>query len=221
MIFRDISKDSTLFRISIFAFRIFLPGVISSSWAGLAADEVHTGLEVLLTKSERWSSMPETTPVAAGNLDPAQAKELAVVVELEARWENLRASSQSSKNPPTIHDLHAKQKAYEAFRLKLAAYNKRFAPAHIPELLLNTGARLGTWCRTMRKLYQQLEHDAQTQCPVSLLEKAYRWADLVAGKEHKPHIERSAPPATIGAAIRELEALSHWCAELAKIAPAA
>jgi hypothetical protein len=163
--------------------------------------------------------MPD--PVAAANLDLAQAKELALVVDLEARWENLRSSSQAAKNSPTIQDLHAKQKAYEAFRLKLAAYNKRYAPAHIPELLLNTGIRLGGWCRSMRDLYQKIEHDPQTQCPAHLLEKAYRWADLVAGKENKPRIERSGPPANVAVAIRELDALCQWCSELAKINPAA
>src|SRR5438105_3389192 len=99
--------------------------------------------------------MPD--PIAAGNHDLAQAKELALVVDLEARWENLRTSSQTAKSPPTIQDLHGKQKAYEAFRLKLAAYNKRYSPSHIPELLLNTGIRLGGWCRTMRELYLKLE----------------------------------------------------------------
>ena len=93
--------------------------------------------------------MPEIKPVSDGNLDPVQAVELAVVVDLEARWENLRTAAQHQDVPSTVHDLHGKQKAYEAFRVKLAAYNKRFAPAHIPELLLNTSVRLGTWCRPL------------------------------------------------------------------------
>ncbi|HWY86066.1 MAG TPA: hypothetical protein VNX28_05050 [Gemmataceae bacterium] len=165
--------------------------------------------------------MPEITLVSDRNLDPIQAKELALVVELEARWENLRTSAQAPQDPPTLQNLHGKQKAYEAFRIKLAAYNKRFAPPHIPELLLNTAIRLGTWCRTMRKLYQQIENDPQGHSPIHLLEKAYRWADLVAGKENKARVNRPAPPATVTAAIRDLDALSQWCAELAKVAPAA
>ncbi len=72
--------------------------------------------------------MPETKPVFDGNLDLVQAAELAAVVELEARWENLRTGApKPTPAAPTIQDLHGKQKAYEAFRLKLAAYNKRYA----------------------------------------------------------------------------------------------
>src|SRR5438105_15497240 len=120
--------------------------------------------------------MPEITSVSQGNLDPAQAKELAVVVDLEARWENLRSSNQPVEDPPTIQNLHGKQQAHEAFRLNLAASNQRFAPAHIPELLLNTAVRLGSWSRAMRRLYLQIETAPQSHCPVHLLEKAYRWA---------------------------------------------
>jgi hypothetical protein len=178
-------------------------------------------LDIPITMYERRFSMPEITTVSGGNLDSAQAKELAVVVELEARWENLRTSVQSTDEPPTIQNLHGKQKAYEAFRLKLAAYNKRFAPAHIPELLLNTAVRLGVWCRAMRRLYLQIEHDPQTHCPVQLLVKAYRWADLVARKENKTRLSLPAPPTSIGAAIRDLDALCQWCEEMAKIVPAA
>jgi hypothetical protein len=166
--------------------------------------------------------MPETKPVFDGNLDPIQAAELAVVVELEARWENLRAAGQKTiQAPPTIQDLHGKQKAYEAFRIKLAAYNKRFTPAHIPELLLNTSARLAAWCRGVRKLYLQIENNPQSHNPIHLLEKAYRWADLVAGKEHKTPITRATPPASLTTAIGDLDALSAWCAQAANIAPAA
>ena len=97
----------------------------------------------------------------------------------------------------------------------------RFTPAHIPELLLNTSVRLATWCRAMRKLHVQIERDPQAHCPVHLLEKAYRWADLVAGKEHKTPITRSSPPASINAAIRDLDMLCQWCTDLANAAPAA
>lgn len=163
--------------------------------------------------------MPEIKPVFDGNLDPIQAAELAVVVELEARWENLRTPGQKPiQAPHSIQDLQAKQKAYEAFRVKLAAYNKKFTPAHIPELLLNTSLRLAAWCRGIRKLYLQIENNPQGHNPTHLLEKAYRWADLVAGKEHKTPITRAAPPASLTAAIADLDAIGKWCADSATIA---
>ena len=95
--------------------------------------------------------MVEMRETSAGTLDPAQATELSLLVDLEARWENLRKTP--SPDPEVVaatQDLKAKQKAYEAFRAKLVAYNKQYSPAHVPELLLNTPARLGIWCRKMR-----------------------------------------------------------------------
>jgi hypothetical protein len=160
--------------------------------------------------------MPETRSVTPGTLDPAQAAELALLVELEARWENLRTNASPVPEVRlTSQALNGKQKAYEAFRAKLAGYNKRYAPVHVPELLLNTPARLGIWCRTMRGLYLRVEGDLQGPCPVHLLEKAYRWADRIAGKLSKDPITRSATPASIPDAIRALEAVGHWCDELA------
>jgi hypothetical protein len=120
---------------------------------------------------------------------------------------------------PTTQALLGKQKAYEAYRVKLAAYNKRHAPAHLPELLLNTPTRLGIWCRMMRDLYVRVEQERSSHCAVHLLEKAYRWADRLAEKGSKDRVSRSTPPASLRAAIQGLDALGQWCAELARAAP--
>lgn len=165
--------------------------------------------------------MADMKILPSGNLDPVQAAELAVVVDLEARWENMRTTPQIHDAPPTIQNLQGKQKAYEAFRAKLTAYNKRYQPAHVPEMLLNTSIRLGLWCRAMRKLYARLEHESQAQSPVHVLEKAYRWADVVAGKEKRVRMARSAAPESISAAIRDLDALALWCEDMVRMAPAA
>src|SRR5262245_568162 len=121
--------------------------------------------------------MTEMREGSYATLDPGQAAELAVLVDLEARWENLRPSPAAPAPPAvTTQHLHGKQKAYEAFRAKLAKYNKRHAPPHLAELLLNTPVRLGGWCRAMRDLYHRVEHDPQVPCPVHVVAKAYRWA---------------------------------------------
>src|SRR5579862_6742461 len=160
--------------------------------------------------------MPHLIQSSVGIVDPAQATTLSVLVDLEARWENLKKSrSQDPQAGFTLQDLQSRQKAYEAFRAKLTAYNKRFKPAHVPELLLNTPARLGLWCRSMRDLYLQLANDLQGHCPVNLVEKAYRWADQLAKHLGKPPMTRPTPPATIQAAIGELETVSKWCDSLA------
>jgi hypothetical protein len=164
--------------------------------------------------------MPEMKEASVRTLDPAQASELALLVDLEARWENLRKiPSQAAEARATMQDLHVKQKAYDAFRARLVAYNKQYSPAHVPELLLNTPSRLGIWCRTMRDLYLLVEHDPQGHCPVYLLEKAYRWADHVGSRLNKDRVNRSTPPSNIQAAIRDLEALGQWCDDLGKVAP--
>ncbi len=164
--------------------------------------------------------MPEMKEASVRTRDPAQASELALLVDLEARWENLRKiPSQAAEAGATMQDLHVKQKAYDAFRARLVAYNKQYTPAHVPELLLNTPFRLGIWCRTMRDLYLLVEQDSQGHCPVYLLEKAYRWADHVGTRMNKDRVNRSTRPSNIQAVIRDLEALGQWCDDLGKVAP--
>jgi hypothetical protein len=164
--------------------------------------------------------MPEITEVADKTLELAQATELAQVVDLEARWENLRNSRLNPAGAGAVtQDLPGKQKAYELFRAKLRGYNKRYAPPHVPELLLNTAVRLGKWCRSMRTLFLCVESTPQARCPVNLLEKAYRWADKVAARMSKSPIHRPASPAaSVPAAVQELEAIAMWCDSLEPMA---
>jgi hypothetical protein len=162
--------------------------------------------------------MLNLTKVPGKNLVAEQAAELSLLIDLEAHWENQRTTSSPTLDAPSTQNLRDKQKAYEAFKVKLKGYNQRYAPPHVPELLLNTPARLGIWCRAIRNLYMRVEHDPRGHCPVHLLEKAYRWADRVADKKSVIRFSRSVPPCTIGAAIRDLEALGQWCDELAQVA---
>jgi hypothetical protein len=162
--------------------------------------------------------MPVMREAAEGSLALRQAIELSLLVDLEARWENLRRTVSRSAEADSTRDLQSRQKAYDAFHGKLVAYNRRYRPAHVPELLLNTPARLGGWCRRMRDLYLQVEHDSQGRCPVHLLEKAYWWADRVGALLNREAVSRSTPPGTIRDAIRDLEALEQWCADPAAVA---
>ena len=164
--------------------------------------------------------MPDMKEASVRMLDPSQATELALLVDLEALWENLRKTPfQASEAGDTMQDLQRKQKAYDAFHAQLVAYNKLYTPAHVPELLLNTPSRLGIWCRKMRNLYLIMENDPQGHYPVNLLEKAYRWADHVGIRMNKDRLIRSTASSTIRSAIRDLEALSQWCDDLGRVAP--
>ena len=165
---------------------------------------------------ESENFMPKMIEACSGNLDSTQAAELGLLVDLEAHWENLRKhASQDGEKASGLQELQGRQKAYDAFQGKLVAYNKRYTPAHVPELLLNNASRLRAWCWRMRDLYLRVEHDPRGRCPVHLLEKAYRWADQVGVRMNKGLVRRSARPGTIRAAIAELEALVQWCDDLA------
>jgi hypothetical protein len=139
----------------------------------------------------------------------SRCAELAVLLDLEARWENLRAS-RTSAGPSSLQELQRIQRAYEVFHAKLVAYNKRNAPAHIPELLINTSVRLELWCKKVSALFIALDDGAAFSA--HLLEKAYRLADAIA-------IRRNREPATRPASdearcvARELEILATWCRE--------
>lgn len=156
--------------------------------------------------------MSEVRETAPRNLSPAQATALAVLVELEARWENMRKGpSPAPQAGSSTLLLQGVQKAYDAFHTKLVAYNKQYAPAHVPELLLNTPLRLALWCRTMRDLYRAVEQDPQIPCPVQLLVKAHRWAHRIGVRIHKDAVCRSVSVGTIREAMEDLEGLVQWC----------
>jgi hypothetical protein len=145
-------------------------------------------------------------------LSQAQAAALAELVELEARWENLRRQPTPKGGPLPRETLVRKQRAHDAFQAKLRAYNRRYTPPHVPELLLNTAARLCKWCQAMRDLYRLVESDLSARCPDSIVEKAYRWADRIARRTNRPLVSAQASPRLVGEFIAELESLGRWCA---------
>jgi hypothetical protein len=161
--------------------------------------------------------MAEMNEVAV-SMGLRQAAELARLVEMEARWENLRrGSSQAQTGGTAPQTLLGMQRAYEDFHSRLVAYNKQYTPSYLPELLLNTPTRLATWCRAIREVYLAVEHDPQIQSPVHLLEKAYRWAERMSLRVGGETVSRSAPPDSIRAAANKLETLVHWCEDLAQV----
>ncbi len=159
--------------------------------------------------------MPATLSTVQ-NPPSTQAIELCLLVDLEARWENLRVYESSvPKTESTLKELHQKQKAYETFFAKLVAYNKAHKPAHVPELLLNNALRLGIWCRRMRELHARVQSEPQVHYPTHLLEKAYRWADRLADRLGKDRATRiAAGNNNLVAAVRALDELAQWCDSL-------
>jgi hypothetical protein len=144
--------------------------------------------------------MPQTTDRA---LPPDV--ELAQLVELQARWENLPTAAGRG-----VPDLIAKQAAYEAYRSRQAAYNARHERAYDPPAVKHSPARLAAWLRAMRDLFARAEDDPRCPCPVHVLEKARRSAARM-GERLRSEPPAASEPATIRAAVEGLEALAGWC----------
>jgi hypothetical protein len=151
------------------------------------------------------------TALLNASASASQATELSLLVELEARWENLRGNRSANGGKEETTQLQQKQKAYEAFHDKLSAYNKNFEPEHVPERLLNTPLRLSEWCRKMRDLFARSAQSPKTPYPVHLFEKAYRSADRIADLLHKDHAPRTATSGGATEAVREFGSLADWC----------
>ncbi|OWK40581.1 hypothetical protein [Fimbriiglobus ruber] len=155
--------------------------------------------------------MNRITEGFVAKLDPVQARDLAQLVELEARWESLRKGPSWDDLRAAVTDLRGKQKAYDVFQTKLLAYNQRHKPAYVSEPLLSTPGRLLPWCRTMRDLFALVEHDTQVACPVHMVEKAVRLVVRLGTRMGREFVRPAEPPATIRATIEILEDLIQWC----------
>ncbi len=146
------------------------------------------------------------------NLSTEQARELCLLVDLEATWENARhGSSVAQSLSLNVKELQRKQHAYEVFHSKLVAYNKGFRPAHVPELLLNTADRLGAWCRDMIDLLRAAQTSFPAYYPAHLIEKAYRHAERLSGQRAVEHVSRPILSRDTAGAVQELERLAQWC----------
>ena len=155
--------------------------------------------------------MAQMSEQAAEKLDPEQAAELVRVIDLQAQWENTRAEPARPDGGYSTPDLNGRQRTYEAFRSRLAAYTARYKAAEVPETTLNTPQRVGVWCRAVRAVFRRAGHEAGTDCPTHAVEKAYRLADRIAARLKVEPVGRGSPPDGIGAAVGVLDAVILWC----------
>lgn len=149
----------------------------------------------------------------AEQLAPAQAAELAAVIDAQARWENMRC------DPPHAGDnssaaLQGRQKAYDAFRTRLAAYTAKYRAAQVPEPTLNTPERVAVWCRAVRAVLLRAEPAAGAH-PAHVVAKAYRLAERIAARMGNAAPGRAAPADEMAGAVRALDAVIAWCDVLA------
>ncbi len=159
--------------------------------------------------------MSQMSENVAEKLDPTQAAELVRVIDLQAKWENMRGAPTGvgGNSGFSTPDLQGRQKAYEAFRVKLAAYTARYRAAHVPEVTLNTPERVGMWCRAVRAVFRRAGAEF-AEYPAHTVAKAHRLADRIAVRLSKEPAERDASATGLATAIRNLDSIIQWCDHL-------
>ena len=151
----------------------------------------------------------------AEKLDPVQAVELARVLELQAKWENMRETQAGGTATFSTLDLQERQRAYDGFRTRLAAYTARYRTVQIPETTLNGPERVGVWCRTVRAVLRRAESEAKTDSVSHIITKAYRLVNRIAARLKLDPVERGTTADGIASAIRSLDVVIGWCDDLA------
>src|SRR5262249_10091626 len=148
------------------------------------------------------------TEAAADRLTPARAAELVQVLDLQSRWENLRAAGS-----PTTAQLHALQAAFEAYRVRTAAYTARDHTEPVPELTPTRPARLGTWCRTVRAVLGRAGGGGR---PAHAGAQAHRGGGPIAGGRGA-EAAGGETPTDVAGALGQLDRVIAWCARLADV----
>jgi hypothetical protein len=147
-------------------------------------------------------------PSTATNSDATRADALAHLVELEARWMNVPSAVATASASVSLAGLVANQKAFDAYRSHLVAYNRRYRPVYDGVRPANTAARLAAWCRTTADLYRRA---GRAECPVDLLEQAHRCTDRLGTRLNRNLVCRPAAVTSTADAIAGLAAVADWC----------
>lgn len=155
--------------------------------------------------------MPQLTERDAERLSPEQATALVRLIDLQATWDGLLADKQQKTGTA---DLHARQKANDAYQAALRDYGARFRAAAIPEPTHAVPDRLAAWCRTLRAVFGKAEGGS----PVAVLGKVYRLADRIAERMSKEQVART-PAHDVAGAVRELDTVIAWCEALVPPTP--
>lgn len=148
--------------------------------------------------------MPQMNESVAERLDPARAAELAQLLDYQSRWENMRTDGTES-----TAQLQALQKAFEAYRVRLAEYRVRHRSEQTPDLSPSGPNRLRAWCRTVRAVFRRAEEGSD--CPGHVVTKAFRMADRIAERVKAKPVGRERSPTDMADAIRQLGTVIVWC----------
>lgn len=155
-----------------------------------------------LPVSQGRAAMTQMNESTAARLTPARAAELVQVLELQSRWENLRADG----NHSTVQ-LQSLQNAFEAYRSRLANFVARDQSDAIPELTPTKPGRLGIWARTVRAVLKLADDRI---CPTHIVAKAHRVANQIAIRLKSQQGVWETPTDMPGA-IFQLDRVIAWC----------
>jgi hypothetical protein len=150
--------------------------------------------------------MPRLTAAAA--LSPAQATDLARLLDLQAEWQLLKDDGRDHSTAR----LQGLQWTFEAFRLAQAAYAARYGAGPVPEGTPTTPARLAAWCRAARAIVHRAD-PAPGGGPTHLAARAYQLADGLAGPAGRPPVVRAAEADAREALVAALEVVEASCAQ--------
>jgi hypothetical protein len=148
--------------------------------------------------------MHQLTERDAEKLSPGQATALVRVIDLQAKWDGLLVEKGQKTG-----DLHARQKAHDAYQAALREYAARYPNAGVPEPTQAVPDRLCVWCRVLRIVF----HKAEGGSPTEVTGKVYRLADRIAERMNKEPVART-PVTDLAGAGRELDLVIAWCEAL-------
>lgn len=148
--------------------------------------------------------MPQLTERDAEKLSPEQATALVRVIELQAKWDGLLADKGQQTS-----DLHARQKANDAYQAALRDYKATYPRAVVPEPTHAVPERMVVWYRVLRTVFGKAERGN----PTAVLGKVYRLADRIAARMSKDSVGRT-PADDPAGAVRELDVVIAWCEAL-------
>ena len=106
--------------------------------------------------------MPHFTERDAERLSPEQAAALVRVLDLQAGWDGLLVDRGQKTG---LSDLHARQKANDAYQAALREYGAKYRDA-VPEPTHAVPDRLAVWCRVLRVVFRRAEGGSPQTGPV-------------------------------------------------------
>lgn len=151
--------------------------------------------------------MPQLTERDAEKHSPEQATALVRLLDLQAKWDGLLVQRGQKT---ALSELHARQKANDAYQSALREYTAKYRFTDIPEPTQAMPRRMAIWCRVLRIVFSK----AHGAVPTEVMAKVYRLADRLAERLGKDPVARQAVEDMSGA-VRELDVVISWCDELA------